>query len=272
MVSIGLLSRIYKCETPYINEFLEYYIKYIKVDNIYLIVTDNTDFTKIIDTKFKVTLITNNEILSTHVDKVFKYALKYIKDDWILNVDVDEFLYLNGVNLKNILINCNIVRFRWVLCPACNLFNKSIKEIIKNNKLINFNNYKSIALKKDILKMKCHNMKMKNRREKFTNAFIIHISSRGIYDMLLRSLNQKFKSNNINIIKNFIDSKINKFLDLPIRIRNLILQKNSTNYNSSKIIYPKLKYGIDNNLEKNIKQRLYHHWINLYYRKTYAGS
>jgi hypothetical protein len=77
----------------------------------------------------------------------------------------------------------------------------------------------------------------------------MHFSSRGIYDLIIRMLNQKFKSENIEIINNFLNSKIEFFNNLPSRIKALLIYNDHNKINIT-IKKPILKYNIDINLEK----------------------
>ena len=63
-MSIAILTRIYKSEIPYINEFIDYHLNYIKIDHIYFMLTDNYKFEDIIDKIFlKKSCIKNKYLL-----------------------------------------------------------------------------------------------------------------------------------------------------------------------------------------------------------------
>ena len=85
-MSIAILTRIYKSEIPYINEFIDYHLNYIKIDHIYFILTDTTKFENIIDKKFlkKITIIKRLVFLIKHVDSLFNYAVPKIKEKYVL--------------------------------------------------------------------------------------------------------------------------------------------------------------------------------------------
>ena len=52
MSTFAVVTRIFNGEKPYINNFLDYYINYLKVDMVYLFSNDNTNWFNIVHQTF----------------------------------------------------------------------------------------------------------------------------------------------------------------------------------------------------------------------------
>jgi hypothetical protein len=114
-----------KKENLYVREFVEYYIK-IGFDHLFLYDDNDPNTEKIIDEvpaklKDKVTVIDNlrsiniNNQSDAFTDCYHKNLYKY---DWILMVDMDEFLFVIDDTLKHYLKNpvfdkCDFIKFHW---------------------------------------------------------------------------------------------------------------------------------------------------------------
>ncbi len=67
MVSFVVLVRVYELEKPYLHQFIEYYLNFIKADRIYFLVTDKTVFSKFIKEEYldRIILIQNKQSRKT---------------------------------------------------------------------------------------------------------------------------------------------------------------------------------------------------------------
>lgn len=200
-VTFALVTRVQFIEIPFINEFLSYYI-YLGVNRVYMIVNEPEEIenisSEIADVyRAKVTLISNTEGLP--LNKEFSLAFEQISETFVLNVDMDEFLYLNGGTLIDFTSKYLESRgfryqgfaFRWIMTPCFkHLYRSSIGEILSDKYFFESKTYKSMALTSSIVGLGNHKFqyrpggrvcKLHPVRDR---AFIFHVSSRGIYDVL----------------------------------------------------------------------------------------
>jgi hypothetical protein len=155
-----------KQENLYVKEFISYYIK-LGIDNFF-IYDDNDEnserISDMIDIQYK-------NIVEVYEAKKLKFVNQSLaftdcydknknKFDWILMVDMDEFLYIKKDTLKNYLLNpvfnkCDFIKINWVL-PSDNdqLFyeNKSLFERFKGP-------YKKSRFIKSIIRGNISNLK-----------------------------------------------------------------------------------------------------------------
>jgi len=285
-MSIAILTRIYSSEVPYINEFIDYHCNYIKIDHIYFILTDTTNFEDIIDKKFlkKITILKSLIFLTIHVDLLFNHALPSIKEKYVFNIDVDEFIFLNKeLSLKDFIkknSSYNLFYFKWIMCPSIKYQNNSVFDIYENEPSFVSKKYgKSMAITKEIDSMFIHNMKVFNKKRLIVDTndiFILHFSSRGLVDLISRMLSQSFKNDTVETINNCLNNDLQSFGELPSRFKAVLIQKNykqvfnkidkeiklthKINTESEKtLLKKKIKINKDQiiQLEKNINKKYY---------------
>lgn len=233
MVTSAVLTRIQINELPFISEFMEYYLHILKFDRIYLIIDDAKTYKKIkkyIDKRFN-----NYKLLKifTHNDSndTLNEGLKYIVEDYILTVDNDEFLITHNLTIKQLIkkYDYDYIFFTWLMSPSKAKYRKRQMMFDKD---INYHfgkNGKSFVRRNVIKKITCHYCKCKehtriNIGKDINKPFILHFSSRGLYDTIGRMYYQrKLAKNEANndIISNFILSK-NDYI--PNRILVLMYQ------------------------------------------------
>jgi hypothetical protein len=257
-MSVAILTRIYKYESPYINEFIDYHLNHIKVNHIYFILTDNYNFINVIDKSFlkNISLLKNPIFLNKNVDLIFNYTIPFIKEKYVFNIDVDEFIILNKCKSLEEFIkknsSYNLFHFKWIIAPSNNYQNNSVFKICENEKMYISKMGKSMAVTNKIISVMVHSMlvlKENSLNVNINEIFIMHFSSRGIVDLILRMINQKFKTDTLENINYFLDNDLTSFKLLPSRIKAMILQKNYKYTFNKKFIFPKLKFGINNELE-----------------------
>lgn len=150
-----------------------------------------------------------------------------IKEDYVIHVDSDEFLYLQGMTLPEFLNQYSeyqYFKFNWLMCPSNHLYHESLNDILKDEQNPKYfvANFKSMAKTSEItFSEDAHKFTKKSiLNELYTNQyFIIHFSYRGIYDCYNKTYNQKLKNhadiNDIMINPEIISTKIN---EIPSRI------------------------------------------------------
>lgn len=154
-MSYAVLTRCYN-ESPYINFFIEHYIK-LGFDKIILLKSDN--FYYKIPEEFKIKVELHNVVNEGNLIYHLNYSLYKNKYSWILFVDLDEFLFLNK-NFKNIKdfvyqklnVNkhINYFLFRWANINK--LDNKNICDnLIFENYDLNQNNHIKCMINNNLL-------------------------------------------------------------------------------------------------------------------------
>jgi len=226
-----IVVRAYKGELPYIHAFVEYYINHMKADHIFIISTDGTDFNKKLSNYLdKITFSyftskTSKQLRSAVCD--FKLSEIY---DYVLFVDVDEFLYLHSKSLPEFIADCpyDYYRFKWLMCLSTKTNHKSIKEIIKSNSFSIGHAGKVMAKTSMIDNISSeHDVKTNNNAKKITfdskfkeNPFIIHVTARGLEDLMIKGcmqvIKEELKKNNYT---KCLTQTPKHFEDLPVRFR-----------------------------------------------------
>lgn len=230
-------------EKPYINFFIQHYLN-LKFDKIILLIADKHDYSNIIDKSLSKYIIKynvnndENDILHNNLHLIKKHEY-----DWLLHVDVDEFLILENSfnnNIRNyiskkIQYNCNInyFYFRW---GEINMY-----DIEYNTKDLNniINKYK--IYKKDAIK----SMIKKNYIDDIVNPhyFINNNNNYNIYfeDRILKNINVIIPVN-VNSYKEHILVHIN------IRNMNNLLFKSICNPYNNMFIFKKINFNLLNTI------------------------
>tara|TARA_R110002111_G_scaffold107734_7_gene166347 strand:+ start:9103 stop:9597 length:495 start_codon:yes stop_codon:yes gene_type:complete len=123
-------------------------------------------------------------------------ALKRIREKFLLHVDMDEFLYLDGMTLPEFInheglqgSNSKFVEcfFNWVMSPLTQeLYAPSIKKILSKKYFFPSRAGKSLARTQDIKRIKQHRFELygKKTRKEYnpitSNYFVFHIAARGM--------------------------------------------------------------------------------------------
>ena len=235
-------------DLPYMSQWFEYY-HFLGIDFFYLYYVDNTFYkleelldyfpkNKVIIKEVKLENITNSNDLF--------YDIPFcIKEDYILHIDSDEFLYLDHKNIKIFLQENKIYDafyFYWYMCPSNKIELQSLNEILKDksNKKYFIKNYKILFKNKDFTYIKGYSHDVtflqNNVRKKYMENpyFLIHFSYRGIYDCYYKYSYQKLLNHNdkdtkINIINQNIKSLY--IHQLPSRILVYLGEINNKNQN-----------------------------------------
>ena len=100
-----VLTRIYYPECIYLNCFIEYYLDYLKFNQIYFIITDNilsSIYLNYINNIYhhKIFFYYHNNKNKCNFNGCLNIYYHKIDSDYILTVDSDEFIYLKGFNIN----------------------------------------------------------------------------------------------------------------------------------------------------------------------------
>ena len=263
-----------KKENLYVKEFVDYYIKF-GIDSIFIYDDNDEESEKIsnvIDSNYKnyvkIYDTKNNQIFNQSDAFTDCYHKNKNIYNWILMIDMDEYLYIKYDNLKNYLMKpifnkCDFIKFHWVHPTDNNHLhyeNKSlferfkgpyknsnfVKSIVKGNikglkywvhspyispiKNISCNNIGKIINNKDINIEYIDNINIKK-------AFIIHFDFKSTEEFI-----NKYKRG----YSNWFGDKLNNFLNN--KIRSYFIYNEIT---KEKINYFEKELNIDLNDYKN---------------------
>lgn len=273
--SFALVTRLQKSETPYLNEFLEYY-KNIGINKFYLINTEpnNEKFIdQTISPEFKDMICLFNKKEEDNVHECTNIALPHINETFLMHIDMDEFLYLDGMTLDEFVESEKFDRhrdeflecsFRWVMTPLYDKLDApSIKSILEKRYFFPSKNVKSLYYTKDISVIGEHKCTLKEKKKvkkiynsKTHNCFVFHVSSRGILDIINKILFSQFNDlKNTKNAKNELDELIFNETStfLPNRFILLAFQSRFSPYVlKSQFDYPKLRHQTDIDLLREI--------------------
>jgi hypothetical protein len=132
-----------KSENLYVKEFISYYIK-LGIDKIFIYDNNDLNSEKIsdmIDFQYReyVKIYETKKLKIFNQPKAFTHCYNKYKSkfDWILMIDMDEYLYIKRERLKNYLLKikkCDFIKFQWVIPTDNNHLyyeNKSLFERFK---------------------------------------------------------------------------------------------------------------------------------------------
>ncbi len=204
-MNIAITSRFMNIDLPYMSIWFEYYIA-LGVKHFYLYYVDNIFFEleNILNYFPKEKVSIQNIKLDSIQDSnsvFFDYPF-VIKEEYILHIDSDEYLYLNNENLYTFLEknkNVDAFYFYWYMCPSNELIINNFNQILQNksSKKYIIHTYKILAKNKNIqfIKGYTHDVTFLNNRnviKKYmdTPYFLIHFSYRGIQDCYYKYIYQ----------------------------------------------------------------------------------
>ncbi len=215
-MSVSIVSRFMNIDLPYQSQWFEYY-NYLGVKHFYLYYIDHTflDLENILSYYPKEKITLKKVLLSSIQDSnnIFADDPFDIKEDYILHIDSDEYLYLNGLRFNSFLEknqNIDIFYFCWYMCPSSNLMINNMNDILKSNSKKYFiKTYKALTRNKNIkfIRGYTHDFHFTNNNMKrafMENPFfLIHFSYRGIYDSYYKFIFQQLPNHNdLNLVEN----------------------------------------------------------------------
>lgn len=283
MSSVAIISRMMNIDLPYQSQWFEYYIN-LGISHFYIYYMDNhfLEIDKILNyyPKDKVTIkkvLLNKTINPNNIFIMDKFE---IKEDYILHIDSDEYLYLNGDNLKTFLNknkDADLFYFYWYMCPSKKIYINNINDVLKdkNEKKYIIKEHKVLFRNKDFvfIKENPHDIVSFNnkhiRKIMEVPNMLIHISYRGIYDCYYKYMYQRLlnhEDNHLRIRNNKekifdINNKRININELPSRICVYLGELN--NMNKGEICEIELKienksqieiYGMFDKSDKSLRE------------------
>ncbi len=239
-ITTAVISRFMTIDLPYYSQWLEYYDK-LGFDYFYLYYIDDNfeeNLEKVLTyfpkQKIQIIQVDKNKI---YPNAVFKKIKLDIKEDYVINIDSDEFLYLGGMNIQSFLKrfnNFNYFTFNWLMAPSLKKSNESLNEILKdrNSPKYFLTEYKSLTktkfinfpgtqtphdfiikpmFQKKIKKFTSLNINKKLKTNFKNKFFLIHFCYRDMLDCFYKQLSQ-----NLFLIK---DQETNYFFNDKISFK-----------------------------------------------------
>lgn len=201
-ISVALITRLQRSETPFLNEFLAYY-RCLGVDRFYLINTEpnNNDLIAAeISSEYSDIIELIDKRPEDRLSECPNCALSKIGEVFLLHVDMDEFLYLNGMTLQEFIIheglhhdNSDFLEcfFYWIMSPLCQeLYSPSIHAIIERGYFFPSKDGKCLARTQGIVSINNHRFEFGGPHKairydpRTSNYFVFHVSARGIFDII----------------------------------------------------------------------------------------
>lgn len=255
-----VITRIQFLELPFIDSFIEWYLNIIKFDKIIFLIYDK-NFNEITykylnDLNNDKIIIMDNTNDLDDVNEIFtlqKNMELIQKFEWCLNIDIDEFLFLNGTTIKDFLFKRqkNYNGFFFNRIEIYNLlFLNSLSEIINSTDTTYcpFLYGKSLFKPKYVKYYDPHDYEViKNKQKRQyclsykADFYIAHFTCRSIIDVYLKSVYQdlpKCKSYNSYKKNNFYKSNNYKLTAIPNRLltTNIIYLHNINDFNQKPFI------------------------------------
>ncbi|MFT5112669.1 MAG: hypothetical protein ACI8P9_001996 [Parasphingorhabdus sp.] len=274
-------------EHPYIAEWLEYHFK-LGIDRIYFVSTDD-DFPAVINLMIANKYLSQVELLCYHRFQQGWQMACYsefrglIKEDWVLVLDLDEFLYLQPEMLiqdflDGIEQSVHQIQFPWLLQLSQGYFERSVFDILKTSESHVSNHVKSMVRTASATALGIHSHRapggniLSSGQEvevgpiherlffepDFTasNPFILHFFSRGYFDSLNRIISHRF-FNGINgssekqKVVSFLNEEAS-YKHIPARMLLSLIYEQMPVVNNPLINVPSLESLIDLDLVRNI--------------------
>lgn len=215
-------------EIPYTEEWLEYHFS-IGIDRVYYISTDS-DFARVktvideYDFRSRITLLHFDDFKPGWQMRCYNEYLPLIEEDWVLVIDIDEFLYLNTFSniqeyLQGVDREIGQIQFPWLILMSNNYFEYRVFDILSRSDKYVSDHVKSM-FRRDCCSwvgIHAHNIeKLKNRfssgdevekRNRHSallsnpgyfdkHPYVLHFSSRGYLDVMNRILDHQFFNSN----------------------------------------------------------------------------
>ncbi|MFC1852294.1 glycosyltransferase family 2 protein [candidate division CSSED10-310 bacterium] len=211
-------------ETPFTAEWLEYHFK-IGIDRVYYISTDS-DFTQVKaffeGSKFRsrVELLHFDSFNPGWQMRCYDTYFPLVKEDWVLVIDIDEFLYLNSFSnirefLKTVDKNVGQIQFPWLNVMSNDYCHEHIFDILNHSEKYVSDHVKSMVRRRCASGLGIHAhgiIKSKNclssgfqisAKPRFSflfddiqyynnHPFVLHFYSRGHFDVLNRIMDHQF--------------------------------------------------------------------------------
>ena len=248
----AVLSRIHRIERPFLSGFFPHYLDRLGFDRIFLVRGDsgNSDWLETdlasgpyhdrVEVLFPRSLENVNKTLLEFMPILAKRC------DWIQLADLDEYLYLGGRRIDEVMAEHDArkeVHFRWLMMPTAAESPSGFAEVIDSASIFPKMITKAIFRPQGVRQLSAHQAlwhRSLKKEESFiheitapvsSNCFQYHFCSRGLFDILLKSIWQQFgtenpKTANIAALKRFLARRgdVDNAREVPTRFLMLMIQ------------------------------------------------
>jgi hypothetical protein len=271
--SVAIISRIYIGEIPYIDAFIEHYFK-IGITKLYLVITNLADANYIkeylkhkpYEIEFINSKLGENESIT--MDSM-NYTIEYIKETYLLHIDIDEFLDIYPFKSINLLvehINSDKIHFNWAItvfdghcdtnlgCRGMTHRKKPFKTLCKTALITNFtsngHDFDTVTQVNGV---------------ESTN-YLIHYWGRTFNDILIKIIYgdrfKNIKSGKLQELLDMIDNNSNTFIPVRLKMLAMLSRLNKTipltrNFITGKINTEKENELVYSKLSKDQIQLIY---------------
>jgi hypothetical protein len=211
-------------EQPYLTEWIEHHLK-LGFDSIYLVSTDECyqDIIDYFDTsefKSKVSLYHFNQFERGWQISCYNNFFPKVKEDWLMVLDIDEFLHLGKHENVQCFLNSmddeiSQIQLPWLNLVSQNYFQDKTVDILGSPQGYASDHVKSLVRCKDVAGINPHAHNIRNSKNALSSGqelqqnykhelfvrdtsyynkhpFVMHCSSRGHFDVLMRVIDHQF--------------------------------------------------------------------------------
>lgn len=253
-IGFAVLTRIHSIERPFLSAFLPHYLDRLGYDRVFMIHGEEGDPSWLRDYVADSGYADRVELLYPqplgNVDEVMIRYMPMLAERcaWVQLADIDEYVHLGGRKIREVMAEHKSLRevhWRWLMMPSDALNPGGVREIADTAAVFPKKFTKTIFRPAGVQTMSTHQAFWPKRltTEQFViheirkpiqrSCFMFHFCARGLFDILLKSLCQRFgtdnpKSADIETLRNFLERRgdvadikgvPNRFLVLMIQMK-----------------------------------------------------
>jgi hypothetical protein len=278
--TFAIVSRFMTIDLPYMAQWFEYHMN-LGISHFYLYYIDITFYDLETISGFPHSYITLQKIDRDTIpnnNDIFwmrPFCDPSIQETFLLHIDSDEFLYLNGLRLPEFVLqypNIDCYYFSWMMAPSPRLYAESMQSILDDPKAPKYmiaegrkvmGRWSKVQFaqqdthrfdpRPDVLRRSLVQTKMDEP------YMILHFSYRGIYDCYFKLFHQKMKTHDDRQIANkraILSSSTRSFPLSQIPSRILCYAGELCNRNPKKMHPLGITMGITSTTNYDLLQRL----------------
>lgn len=204
--SCAVLVRGMADETPYLETFVAHYCA-LGFQRVYYINTKGTgDYVRMhlgTDLRHRVTVLNLSNERHDWQELVLNEALPLVTEDWLLNIDMDEFLCLRQSTIQDYLSELpdetGKIYFPWIMCLSTEYVQACVFNIL-DDRVFQSRLFKSMARTHIITACGLHELETTNSTVVSTSAafangaFLLHFACRGLYDLMSRIVGRNYEN------------------------------------------------------------------------------
>lgn len=136
--TFALISRFMTTDIPYLREWAEYYVG-LGIDHFYLYYVDTEYMDHLVPSLNPTTNLSLQRVdpRGRNINRVLCESPFSVREDFVLHIDSDEFLWLDGMTLRDFVKthpDYAAYRFQWLMCPYRELYSPSLNSILADPK------------------------------------------------------------------------------------------------------------------------------------------